>query len=72
MPGFGGGSALTLPCQGLSLADKQRINRELLESGADIVQMNQVRKHLSRIRAASWLQPAIRLVVTLAISDVPG
>ncbi|MFO1264952.1 MAG: glycerate kinase [Rhodoferax sp.] len=70
----GGGSALlTLPCQGLSLADKQRINRELLESGADIVQMNQVRKHLSRIKGgqlAAASHPA--RVVTLAISDVPG
>ncbi|WP_312807001.1 glycerate-2-kinase family protein, partial [Comamonas sp.] len=47
----GGGSALlTLPAEGLSLADKQRINRELLESGAHIGEMNCVRKHLSRIK----------------------
>lgn len=70
----GGGSALlTLPVDGLTLADKQRINKELLESGADIREMNCVRKHLSRIKggqlaAACW--PA--QVVTLAISDVPG
>lgn len=70
----GGGSALlTLPVAGLDLADKQRINRALLESGADIREMNCVRKHLSRIKggqlaAACW--PA--QVVTLAISDVPG
>ncbi len=70
----GGGSALlTLPAQGLTLQDKQRINRELLNSGADIAQMNCVRKHLSRIkggRLAAACAPA--KVVTLAISDVPG
>jgi hydroxypyruvate reductase len=70
----GGGSALlTLPCDGLTLADKQRINRQLLDSGADIAQMNTVRKHLSAIkggRLAAACAPA--RVVTLAISDVPG
>ena len=70
----GGGSALlTLPCEGLDLADKQRINRELLASGASISEMNCVRKHLSRIkggRLAAACFPA--RVVTLAISDVPG
>ena len=70
----GGGSALlTLPAEGLTLADKQRINRQLLESGADITQMNTVRKHLSAIkggRLAEACHPA--RVVTLAISDVPG
>lgn len=70
----GGGSALlTLPCDGLTLADKQRINRQLLESGAHIGEMNAVRKHLSRIkggRLAAACAPA--RVVTLTISDVPG
>ncbi|GAB3778246.1 glycerate kinase [Ramlibacter monticola] len=70
----GGGSALlTLPAEGLSLEEKQRINRELLESGANIVEMNCVRKHLSRIkggRLAAACAPA--KVVTLTISDVPG
>ena len=47
----GGGSALlTLPAEGLTLADKQRINKQLLESGAHIGEMNCVRKHLSRIK----------------------
>ncbi|NBY33952.1 MAG: DUF4147 domain-containing protein, partial [Betaproteobacteria bacterium] len=47
----GGGSALlTLPAEGLTLADKQQINRALLESGAHILEMNTVRKHLSRIK----------------------
>ena len=70
----GGGSALlTLPAEGLALEDKQRINRELLESGANIAEMNCVRKHLSRIkggRLAAACAPA--KVVTLTISDVPG
>jgi hydroxypyruvate reductase len=70
----GGGSALlTLPAQGLSLQDKQDINRQLLASGANIAEMNCVRKHLSRIkggRLAAACAPA--RVVTLTISDVPG
>jgi hydroxypyruvate reductase len=70
----GGGSALlTLPADGLSLEDKQRINKALLNSGANIGEMNCVRKHLSRIkggRLAAACAPA--RVVTLTISDVPG
>jgi len=70
----GGGSALlTLPAEGLTLQDKQRINQALLNSGANIGEMNCVRKHLSRIkggRLAAACAPA--RVVTLTISDVPG
>jgi hydroxypyruvate reductase len=70
----GGGSALlTLPAEGLSLLEKQAINQALLKSGANIGEMNCVRKHLSRIkggRLAAACAPA--KVVTLAISDVPG
>jgi hydroxypyruvate reductase len=70
----GGGSALlTLPADGLTLADKQGINKALLRSGANISEMNCVRKHLSRIkggRLAAACAPA--RVVTLTISDVPG
>ncbi len=70
----GGGSALlTLPAVGLSLSEKQSINQALLKSGANIGEMNCVRKHLSRIkggRLAAACAPA--QVVTLAISDVPG
>ena len=70
----GGGSALlTLPTDGLTLADKQRINKDLLHSGASIQEMNCVRKHLSRIKGG-WLAAvcAPAQVVTLTISDVPG
>jgi hydroxypyruvate reductase len=70
----GGASALVaLPAPGLSLADKQAINRALLACGANITEMNAVRKHLSAIkggRLAAAAAPA--RVVTLAISDVPG
>lgn len=70
----GGGSALlTLPADGLTLAEKQDINKALLNSGANISEMNCVRKHLSRIkggRLAAGCAPA--RVVTLTISDVPG
>jgi hydroxypyruvate reductase len=69
----GGSSLLTLPPDGLTLADKQAINRALLRSGASIDEMNCVRKHLSAIkggRLAAAAHPAH--VVTLLISDVPG
>ena len=70
----GGGSALlALPAPGLTLEDKQSVNRELLRSGATIHEMNCVRKHLSTIkggRLAAACHPA--RVLTLAISDVPG
>jgi hydroxypyruvate reductase len=70
----GGGSALlTLPAQGVSFEDKQAVNRALLRSGADIAEMNCVRKHLSRIkggRLAVAAHPA--RVASLLISDVPG
>jgi glycerate 2-kinase len=70
----GGGSALlSMPAEGISLADKQRINRDLLHSGANITEMNCVRKHLSAIkggRLAAMCAPA--RVLTLLISDVPG
>ena len=70
----GGGSALlTLPAEGLTLADKQRINQALLNSGANIAEMNCVRKHLSRIKGGRLAQACFPAqVVTLTISDVPG
>jgi hydroxypyruvate reductase len=69
----GGSSLLTLPCEGLSFPEKQAINQALLMSGANISEMNCVRKHLSRIKGGRLAAAcgAARLV-TLAISDVPG
>ncbi|GHH46297.1 glycerate kinase type-2 family protein [[Pseudomonas] boreopolis] len=70
----GGGSALlALPLEGVTLEDKQRINQDLLKSGATIREMNCVRRHLSAIkggRLAAACHPA--KVVTLMISDIPG
>jgi glycerate 2-kinase len=70
----GGGSALlALPADGITLEDKQAVNKALLKSGATISEMNTVRKHLSAIkggRLAAAAAPA--KVVALMISDVPG
>ncbi len=70
----GGGSALMAePLAGLTLEDKQEVNRLLLRSGASIAEMNCVRRHLSAIkggRLAAACYPA--KVLTLVISDVPG
>src|SRR5580693_146888 len=70
----GGASANWIaPTNHLTLTEKQAVTRALLRSGANIGEINTVRKHLSRIkggRLAQHAQPAH--VVTLAISDVPG
>ncbi|HRN75475.1 glycerate kinase [Ottowia sp.] len=70
----GGGSALLpLPGAGLTLADKQAVNKALLASGATITEMNCLRRHLSAIkggRLAAACHPA--RVLSLLISDVPG
>jgi hydroxypyruvate reductase len=70
----GGGSALlTLPLEGVTLADQQQISRDLLRSGATVREINCVRRHLSAIkggRLAAACHPA--KIVTLLISDVPG
>lgn len=69
----GASSLLAMPAEGISLEEKQAINKALLKSGAAIGEMNCVRKHLSAIkggRLAAMCAPA--QVVTLLISDVPG
>lgn len=69
----GGSSLLVLPQEGLTLEDKQAVNRALLKSGASITEMNCVRRHLSAIkggRLAAVCHPA--KVVTMLLSDVPG
>ncbi len=69
----GGSSLLTLPIEELSLTEKQQINRQLLESGADISQINCVRKHLSRIKGGRLAEAAWPgSTFTLMISDVPN
>ncbi len=70
----GGGSALMpYPAEGISLQDKQAVTRLLLASGADINEINAVRKHLSGVkggRLGYYLAPA--RVLSLILSDVIG
>ncbi len=69
----GGSSLLVAPGDGLTLADKQLVNAALLKSGANISEMNCVRRHLSSIkggRLGAACHPA--QLLTLLISDVPG
>jgi hydroxypyruvate reductase len=70
----GGGSALTpAPVEGITLAEKQALTKALLACGADIREMNTVRKHISRFKGgqlARAAQPA--RVVTLILSDIVG
>ncbi|BAQ18804.1 glycerate kinase type-2 family protein [Methyloceanibacter caenitepidi] len=70
----GGGSALlAAPADGISLEDKQAVNKALLASGATISEMNTVRKHLSAIKGGRLARAAYPAqVVALMISDVPG
>lgn len=70
----GGGSALlAAPAAGISLEEKQAVNKALLASGATISEMNTVRKHLSAIKGGRLAQAAYPAkVVALMISDVPG
>src|SRR5262249_61210707 len=61
------------PAAGLSLADKQAATRALLACGASIVEINTVRKHLSRIKGGRLAQHAYPArLVAVGISDVPG
>ena len=69
----GGSSLLVAPGDGITLADKQAVNAALLHCGANIAEMNCVRRHLSQVkggRLGAACHPA--RVLTLLISDVPG
>jgi hydroxypyruvate reductase/glycerate 2-kinase len=70
----GGGSALLVaPQDGISLADKQRTTSLLLNAGADIGELNTVRKHLSRVKGGRLAEAAFpATVVSLILSDVIG
>lgn len=69
----GGSSLLTLPAIGLTLEDKKALNQALLKSGANIQEMNCVRKHLSQIKGGRLaLACAPAKLICFAISDVPG
>jgi len=70
----GGGSALLpAPAEGVSLADKQLLTELLLASGAEIKEINLIRKHLSQVKGGKLGQHfAPAQVITLIISDVIG
>ena len=70
----GGGSALfEKPLDGVSLGDIQELNSRLLASGADIVEMNMVRKRLSAVKAGRFAQIAAPAkIYSVILSDVLG
>jgi glycerate 2-kinase len=70
----GGGSALfEVPAEGLSLGDVAEATRLLMEAGADIYELNAVRKHLSAVKGGQLLRyTRARPVIGLYMSDVPG
>ncbi|HEX5339190.1 MAG TPA: HAD-IIB family hydrolase [Gallionella sp.] len=72
---FSGGasSLLAAPANGVTLSDKQQVTGPLLNAGADIAELNAVRKHLSAVKGGRLAQAACAAqVVTLLLSDVIG
>jgi hydroxypyruvate reductase len=67
----GGSSLMTLPAEGIHLSDIQALTRELLACGADIGEINTIRKHLDRVKGGGLarLNRAAHLI-TLILSDV--
>ncbi len=70
----GGGSALSpLPCDGISLAEKQETTKILLSCGARIHEINTIRKHLSLIKGGGLVRAAYpATIISLILSDVVG
>ena len=68
----GGSSLLSLPVEGIEMADLKKVTSSLLRSGAPITEMNIVRKHLSRIQGGRLAAACKAPVLTLIISDVTG
>ncbi len=69
----GASSLLVAPAEGISLAEKQNLNRALLASGAPIDKINTVRKHLSKVKGGQLAKAASPAkMLNLIISDVPG
>ncbi len=68
----GGSSLLSLPAEGIPMADLKATTQELLRCGAPITEMNIVRKHLSRIQGGRLAQASRAPVTTLIVSDVAG
>lgn len=70
----GGGSALlSVPAKGITLEEKRITAQLLMEAGADIHELNTVRKHLSAVKGGQLARLAFPAhVISLVISDVPG
>jgi glycerate 2-kinase len=68
----GGSSLLSLPAEGVSIAELKGLTGQLLKSGADIREMNTVRKHLSAIAGGRLAAASRAPVLALIISDVTG
>ncbi len=69
----GGGSALLCAPEGVTLSEKAALTQKLLRSGADITELNTVRKHLSSIKGGGLAKAAFPArVVSLIVSDVAG
>lgn len=68
----GASSLLVAPIEGISLDDKRRVVRALINGGADIYALNAVRKHLSRIKGGRLAAACAGRTTTLAVSDVVG
>lgn len=68
----GGSSLMALPVADIPIDAKQRTARILMEQGADIYELNTVRKHLSAIKGGQLALAARGSVLTLAVSDVVG
>jgi glycerate 2-kinase len=68
----GGSSLLSLPAEGISMDDLKATTKELLRCGAQIQDMNRVRKHLSSIQGGRLAAACKAQVLSLVISDVTG
>jgi glycerate 2-kinase len=68
----GGSSLLSLPAPGVTMAQLKALTGQLLKSGAEIREMNTVRKHLSAIQGGRLAAASRAPVVALIISDVVG
>jgi glycerate 2-kinase len=69
----GGSSLLVAPHEGITLADKQAVTAMLLKAGADIYELNTVRKHLSAVKGGRLAETArSATIISLILSDVRG
>jgi glycerate 2-kinase len=69
----GGGSSLLTSPKSISIEEERLITQALMDVGADIIEMNTVRKHLSRVKGGGLAKSAYpATMINLIFSDVPG